>query len=229
MNNSITCLNMTHIYESATEQLPIVTNLNWSVAANDTVAIIGESGVGKSTLLHILGLLMQPTAGQLTLLDEPVSSFSLDMRSMFIRRHIGFVFQFFQLFNDMTVWQNLYYTGCYLMPEKEAAYRAEELLKQTGIWDRREYIATQLSGGEKQRLAIARALIKQPALLFADEPTGNLDESHAQAILDLLFSYRKDHPVTMVLVTHNREIAQRCNTVYEMKHKQLTLAGGAYV
>lgn len=227
--NSIECAHLTHTYDSGTEMLTVVKDLSWSVSADASVAIVGESGVGKSTLLHILGLLLQPTEGAVRLLDSDVYTLAPDQRAAFIKKHIGFVFQFFQLFNDMTVWQNIWYTGCFLMPEKEASMKAEALLQAMGIWDRRDYIATQLSGGEKQRLAIARALIKQPKILFADEPTGNLDENHSQAILDLIFEYRKEHPMTVVMVTHNRQIAQRCELVYEMKQHKLTLTEGTYV
>lgn len=227
--NSIQCSHLTHTYDSGTEMLTVVKDLSWSVPANASVAIVGESGVGKSTLLHILGLLLQPTEGNVRLLDTDVYTLLPDQRAAFIRKNIGFVFQFFQLFNDMTVWQNVWYTGCFLMPEQEASMKAEVLLQAMGIWDRRDYIATQLSGGEKQRLAIARALIKQPKILFADEPTGNLDENHSQAILDLIFEYRKENPMAVVMVTHNREIAQRCELVYEMKQHKLTLTEGTYV
>ncbi len=229
MSNSIVCSSLSHTYDSGTEFLTVVKDLSWSVKTDQSVAIVGESGVGKSTLLHILGLLLKPTSGIVHLLDADVYSYTPDQRAAFIRKNIGFVFQFFQLFNDMTVWQNVFYTGCFLMSEHEATVRAESLLRATGIWERRDYIATQLSGGEKQRLAIARALIKQPKILFADEPTGNLDENHSKAILDLIFEYRKENPMTVVMVTHNREIAQRCELVYEMKQHKLTLTEGTYV
>ncbi len=177
------------------------------------VAVIGASGSGKSTLMNILGLLDQPTAGRYLLGDEDVSGLDRDRRAVIRNRTIGFVFQSFNLLPRTTAIENvelpLLYNGAHL-PTPERHERAQALLAAVGLGDRVHHTPAQLSGGQQQRVAIARALVNDPVLVLADEPTGNLDSATAAEIMDLLTAHLSRRGATLILVTHEEDLARRC-------------------
>lgn len=204
------------------QELTLLHGIDLTVEKGETVAIMGRSGEGKSTLLHILGTLDSPSSGTIEICGKSATSSNL---SLIRNHHIGFVFQSFHLLEDYTVIQNV------LMPAKIArkstssmspAYiHAEKLLHQVGLGDRMHHFGKQLSGGEKQRAAIARALCNDPDILFADEPSGNLDRNTAQGIHDLLLSFAKEQQKSLIIVTHDQELAALCDKTYVLKNGAL--------
>lgn len=191
-------------------------HLSLDVGKGEAIAIMGRSGEGKSTLLHLLGTLDNPTEGELYILGEKVSSFN---RNTIRLKRLGFVFQSFHLLEDFTVLENV------LMPaqiaRKQSRERALALLDQVGLKGKEKQIAKQLSGGEKQRVAIARALCNDPDILLADEPSGNLDSQTAKGIHDLLLHFCKKEGKTLIVVTHNEELASLCDQIYLLKNGTL--------
>ncbi len=178
----------------------------------------GKSGAGKSTLLHILGTLDKPDSGSLRIGDEETQQLKGDKLADFRNRNIGFVFQFHHLLPEFTAWENVCIPAWIKQtPEQESRKRAQELLDYLGLGERMHHKPTQLSGGEQQRVAIARALINRPAVIFADEPTGNLDSASSQDLHQLLFQLRTDFGQTFVIVTHNNELATMSDRVLVMK------------
>lgn len=192
--------------------LELFKEITLSVAAGQSVAIVGRSGEGKTTLLHILGTLDTPSSGELLLLGQEVS----EQNSHLLRnRHIGFVFQAFHLLDDATVLDNLLLPLAIARQDlKTHQSRALELLKRLGLYERRALHALKLSGGEKQRLAIGRAFITNPDIILADEPTGNLDHQTAEEIQNLLFTWVKEEQKAFICVTHSTALAKRCDATY---------------
>ncbi len=193
--------------------LTILKEINLEVAQGETVAIMGPSGVGKSTLLHILGTLEAPTDGELIIAGKSTQTTS---NSQLRNQHIGFIFQNYNLLEEYTAMDNL------MMParigrKKENLKRAHELLDRVNLLDRKDFLAKLLSGGEKQRLAIARALYNDPELILADEPTGNLDDEHSQNIHNLLLGAAKDFNKSLIVVTHNHDLAKLCDRQYLLR------------
>lgn len=205
--------------------LEVLRGVNLEVHPGETVAIIGQSGSGKSTLLHILGGLDRPSRGEVYLGGRGAHLLSEDELSQVRNTSIGFVFQFHHLLREFTVLENV------MMPQliqgrsrAEAAERARDLLREVGMEPRLEHKPTQLSGGEQQRAAVARALANQPVVLLADEPSGNLDPSTSDRLHELLFDMSEQHQTAMVLVTHNMELASRSSRVLEVQDGQLAVA-----
>lgn len=193
--------------------MTILKEINLEVAQGETVAIMGPSGVGKSTLLHILGTLEAPTDGELIIAGKSTQTTS---NSQLRNQHIGFIFQNYNLLEEYTAMDNL------MMParigrKKENLKRAHELLDRVNLLDRKDFLAKLLSGGEKQRLAIARALYNDPELILADEPTGNLDDEHSQNIHNLLLGAAKDFNKSLIVVTHNHDLAKLCDRQYLLR------------
>jgi putative ABC transport system ATP-binding protein len=207
----------------AQKELVIFENLNLDIKAGDQVAITGRSGSGKSTLLGILATLDQASSGQLIICGEEVHHLDEEQRALVRLKHIGFVFQSFQLLPHLSALENV------MLPlrlqknfhYKNAEKAAIELLKKVGLERQIEQTPKVLSGGEQQRVAIARALIGQPKIIFADEPTGNLDSETAKDIEDLLFQLNRELATTLVLVTHDQQLAQQCQRHFELSHGQL--------
>src|SRR6056297_2176057 len=162
MNRIIETKNVSKTYFSLGEDVNVLNKINWSLEKGDSAAILGESGVGKSTLLYVLGLLTNPTEGQVLYNGNNLSEEPDFKKSKFIKKNIGFIFQFFQLFNDMTLWENLYFVARMYYTKKEASDKCNEWIKFLGLEKRKNQTVTYLSGGEKQRVAIARALLKNP-------------------------------------------------------------------
>ncbi len=208
-------------YESPGEEVRVLEDINWDVPSGKSFAVVGESGAGKSTLLHIAGILTPPTKGKMVFCGEDPWKKDDNGRASILKEDIAFVFQFFQLFNDMTLWENVYFAARLIFAEKEAAEKTDSVIATLGLTHRKDHMASLLSGGEKQRTAMGRALVKSPKLILADEPTGNLDEKNSEDIMDLLFKLRKDTGSTLILVTHNRELASRCDETLELVHRKL--------
>jgi putative ABC transport system ATP-binding protein len=198
--------NLTKTYTSGNRSLTVLKNVSFSVEDSSTVAIVGPSGSGKSTLLGLCAGLDQPTSGQVVLEGINLSVLSEDQRAEVRNRNIGFVFQNFQLLPTLTAIENVM-VPAELRGQRGAYDRAYTLLEKTGLADRIHHYPSQLSGGEQQRVALARAFINKPRILFADEPTGNLDDDTSSGITDLLFSLNRDSGTTLILVTHDLELA----------------------
>ncbi|MGB0965259.1 MAG: ABC transporter ATP-binding protein [Litorivicinus sp.] len=191
------------------ESITILESVNLTINPGESVAIIGPSGSGKSTLLSLLAGLDQPSGGSIHLMGQPFDALSEDGRAAARAGTVGFVFQNFQLLPALTALENVM-LPLELQGEPEAKSRAARLLDQVGLNHRMEHLPGRLSGGEQQRVAIARAFAARPKLLFADEPTGNLDAKNSEKIEALLFDLNREYGTTLVLVTHDTQLAQRC-------------------
>lgn len=205
------------VYRSGTVEVAALVDVSIRVDRNEYVAIIGPSGSGKSTLMHILGCLDVATAGRFELVGHDVASLDDDRLSDVRNLFIGFVFQQFNLLSYLPAWRNvelpLVYAG---RPRRERRERALTALEQVGLADRADHKPGELSGGQQQRVAVARALVTRPALILADEPTGNLDSSATGEVLDLLGQLHSDG-ATIVLITHEPDVAGRCGRIVEMR------------
>ncbi|MEO3879083.1 ABC transporter ATP-binding protein [Rheinheimera fenheensis] len=196
--------------------LTILHDISLTINRGETVAIVGASGSGKSTLLSLLAGLDVPSRGEVHLAGQALHRLSEDERAAIRAEHVGFVFQSFLLLPSLTALENITLPA-ELAGVKDARERAMTLLAQVGLSDRADFYPAQLSGGEQQRVAIARAFITRPAVLFADEPSANLDAATGQKIEDLLFRLNAEQGTTLVLVTHNDELARRCQRQYRMQ------------
>lgn len=201
--------------------IEILRNLNLSVAQGESVAIVGSSGSGKSTLLGLLAGLDNPTSGSVTVEGAAFSGLDEDARAAVRGKRMGFVFQSFQLLGTMTALENVM-LPLQLANRADAELVAIATLEKVGLSERLTHYPKQLSGGEQQRVAIARAFAPQPTILFADEPTGNLDINTGERIIDLLFSLNQASNSTLILVTHDEKLAQRCERVLTLLSGQLS-------
>jgi putative ABC transport system ATP-binding protein len=208
--------NLTKIYRSADKELTVLDNVSFSVEQGSSIAIIGPSGSGKTTLLGLCAGLDTATSGTVSLMNFKLNAIDEDDRAYLRNQFVGFVFQNFQLLSTLTALENVM-VPLELRGEKNVAPKAKDLLQRVGLGDRIHHYPSQLSGGEQQRVAMARAFITNPKILFADEPTGNLDEENAVHITELLFNMNKEQGTTLVLVTHNLELAQLTQRILRMK------------
>ncbi|MFN6177963.1 MAG: ABC transporter ATP-binding protein [Flavobacteriales bacterium] len=200
--------------------LEVLKGVDLSVSKGEVVSIVGASGAGKTTLLQILGTLEKADSGSLTINGEEVTKLGSKSLSAFRNRHIGFVFQFHHLLPEFTALENVMMPGLIAgRSMKECAPRAEELLTRLNVIGRKEHKPNQMSGGEQQRVAVARALFNSPSVVLADEPSGNLDSAHAKELHQLFFDLRKELGQTFVIVTHNEELA-------EMADRRLVMRDG---
>ncbi len=208
--------------------LPVIRDVSMRVASNETVAIVGPSGSGKTTLLNIMGTLDRPSAGTVKLAGRDISQLDVNDLSKIRNRDIGFIFQLHHLLPQCTVMENS------LLPtlpygtrseQREAAVRAKVLLNRVGLKDHYHYTPSQLSVGQRQRAAVVRALINRPKLILADEPTGSLDASTAEALGDLLVELNAEEHTTLIVVTHSLELARRMNTTLILRDGELTKHG----
>lgn len=199
-------------------QVEVLKGVNLEILKGEVVSIVGPSGSGKSTLLHILGTLDQADMGEVRMNNELISSLNGKKLSSFRNKHIGFVFQFHHLLPEFTALENICIPGWIAGRKKnEVKDEAANLLNMLGLSERMENKPNQLSGGEQQRVAVARALINKPDIVFADEPTGNLDSANATELHELFFDLRKKFEQTFLIVTHNEELAQLSDRVLHMK------------
>ena len=198
--------------------LPILKGVDFEVAKGEIVSIIGASGAGKSTLLHILGSLDQPDEGIVELKGTVLNKLSGELLSVFRNQNIGFIFQFHHLLPEFTALENICIPAFIAKKtKKDAEKKAYELLELLGLTERAHHKPNQLSGGEQQRIAVARALINNPAIILADEPSGNLDSANANALHQLFIHLRDNFNQTFVIVTHNEDLAKISNRVVTMK------------
>ncbi len=196
--------------------LTILSSVAFRIKSAESVAIIGASGSGKSTLLSLLAGLDVASSGTIKILGKSMSELDEDGRAALRHKAIGFVFQSFQLLPNLNALENVM-LPLELAGDKKAKTLATDLLGRVGLSQRLTHIPSQLSGGEQQRVALARAFVTRPKILFADEPTGNLDSSTGDNIINLLFELNKENQTTLVLVTHDQRLAQRCERIIELK------------
>jgi putative ABC transport system ATP-binding protein len=202
------------------KQLTLLHDISLSVSKGETIAIVGSSGSGKTTLLSILAGLDLPSKGEVYLKNKPLHQLNEEQRSQVRADHVGFIFQQFLLISSLTALENVMLPA-ELANDDNAKQKALALLTQVGLSERANHFPAQLSGGEQQRVAIARAFITKPDVLFADEPTGNLDKQTSTYITDLLFDLNKQFGTTLILVTHDLTLAQRCQRRVEMQGGKL--------
>jgi lipoprotein-releasing system ATP-binding protein len=207
-------------YRNAEVPVPVLHDLDLAVERGEMLAIVGPSGIGKSTLLHLLGGLDHPDSGTIRVGDTAVSSMSNDELARFRNHSVGFVFQFHHLLPEFTAAENVAMPGWIgRFAKDEALSKANALLAELGLEHRSRHFPNQLSGGEQQRVAIARALLADPLLFLADEPTGNLDLETSERVFELMRECHAKRGLTSVIVTHNRDLAARCDRVFEMKQR----------
>lgn len=211
------------IYPGADDNVPIFTDLNLKVENGASLAIVGSSGSGKSTLLHLMGALDTPSGGEIYFEGRNMGAMTPDEQASFRNQCLGFIFQFHHLLPEFSALENIAMPGLIAgLGRQEALARASDLLERVGLGDRGASRPATLSGGERQRVAIARALLMRPRVLLADEPTGNLDEAHGAQIGELLKKLNQELGMTLVVVTHNLELAAR------MQHGLELRAGALY-
>jgi lipoprotein-releasing system ATP-binding protein len=224
MESLIETQNLKKSFKTEAGELRVLKGVNLSIGEGEIVGIVGASGVGKSTLLHILGALDRPTSG--TILYSKTDIFSLDNNSLasFRNKTIGFVFQFHHLLPEFTAFENVMMPGLINRSQKSEVRRdyneiykkAEMLLNEMGLSERKTHRPGELSGGEQQRVAVARALILEPKIVLADEPTGNLDATTGEELFNILIDLNKKKGITFVIVTHNESLSTRCHRVLRM-------------
>lgn len=211
---------LTKIYKSADHLLTVLDHVSFQVAQGESLSIIGPSGSGKTTLLGLCAGLDIPSHGTISLMGFKLNAMDEDDRAYVRNQFVGFVFQNFQLLSTLTALENVM-VPLELRGEKNVAPKAKDLLSRVGLSERFNHYPSQLSGGEQQRVAMARAFITAPRILFADEPTGNLDEENASQITDLLFRMNREEKTTLIMVTHNLELAEKTERILQMKGGKL--------
>ena len=202
------------------KRVEVLKGASFSMSAGERVAIVGRSGAGKSTLLNVLGGLDKPDAGTVSIMGQPLYQLSARKRTALRAESIGFVFQSYHLLPEMDVTENVMLpamTGIRNISRAQMRRRAQELLEWVGLADRMNHTPLELSGGEQQRVALARALMNEPALILADEPTGNLDRMTGGQIIEMLFGLSRTRELSVVMVTHAAETASLCDRVFELK------------
>jgi putative ABC transport system ATP-binding protein len=211
---------LSKVVPSTEGELAILHDLTFDLERGDSLAIVGSSGSGKSTLLGLLAGLDLPSAGAVELAGHPLQTLDEDSRARVRAEHVGFVFQSFQLLDNLNALENVM-LPLELEGRGDARQRAASLLERVGLGQRFGHYPRQLSGGEQQRVAIARAFAAEPAILFADEPTGNLDSHTGERISDLLFELNQERGTTLVLVTHDERLAHRCRRLIRLEAGRL--------
>ncbi|MBL7850706.1 MAG: ABC transporter ATP-binding protein [Cyclobacteriaceae bacterium] len=208
--------NLTKSYRSGDSDLVVLDNVSFQAEQGSRLAIMGPSGSGKTTLLGLCAGLDIPTSGTVSLMGFKLNAMNEDDRAYLRNQYTGFVFQNFQLLSTLTALENVM-VPLELRGERNVESKAKDLLGRVGLGARLHHYPSQLSGGEQQRVAIARAFITQPKILFADEPTGNLDEENAKQVVDVLFGIHGESKTTLILITHNPELAKQTDRILEMK------------
>lgn len=209
-------------YRGKAEPVHVLKGVDLSIFRDDLTAIVGSSGSGKSTLLHILGGLDRPDKGTVRFRDADIAVMDDEMLARFRNRNIGFVFQFHHLLPEFTALENVFMPGLIAGKSmKEIRERAEYLLGETGLKDRLHHRPSELSGGEQQRVAVARALMNEPDIIMADEPTGNLDEANTEKLLSVLLALKEKEQTAIVLITHDYRIADIATDIYKLQNGKL--------
>ncbi len=207
---------LSKIYTAGSRNIPVLKNVFIQIQPGEFVALQGKSGSGKTTLLSLMAGLDKPSDGRVIFDGEDITDWSEDRLAPFRNRMMGFVFQSFYLVPSLTALENIMFPA-ELNRDRQARRKAEKLLQQVGLGDRADNLPHQLSGGEKQRIAICRAVINRPRLIFADEPTGNLDTENSRIVLDILIQMQQDQGAALILVTHSSFIAGQANRVIVLK------------
>jgi|SRR5690606_6311049 len=220
----IDCQQLSKHFKDVDHDITVFENLDFQVNSGESMAIMGASGSGKSTLMHLLGGLDTPTSGQVSVCGHDMAKLSNKKRGLVRNKHLGFVYQFHHLLPEFSALENV------MMPlliarlnKSDAKQKATEVLIQVGLGERLKHRPAQLSGGERQRAAIARALVTEPDCILADEPTGNLDEETALAVMQLFTQLNQQHQTALVVVTHDRQMARLMQKTYQLKHGALQL------
>ncbi len=221
--NNISCENIYKSFIHENEEMSVLENINISINKKETIAITGPSGSGKSTMLQLLAGLDKPTKGNVSIDNQNIQSLSELKKSELRLNSFGFVYQFHHLLEDLNVFENI------LIPQqlqntntsKDSIDKVNHLLDDLGLTSRATYLPWKLSGGEKQRVAIARAIINDPEFLFLDEPTGNLDDKNSEIVQDLIMSIAKKYDMTLILSTHDKNFANKMNTIYKINNKTI--------
>jgi lipoprotein-releasing system ATP-binding protein len=215
--------NLTRIFHSGDEEVVVFESLNFEIQPGEMVALVGASGSGKTTLLHMLAALDTPTRGEVYFLGKKLSNFSKDEQALYRNSKVGFVWQMHYLLPEFTVAENVMLPQLIAGKDFSAArVRARELLAEVGLGKAEERRAGEISGGEQQRVALARALANQPAILLADEPTGNLDGRTAELVMEMLEGLHREHSLTTIVATHNLDLARRSQRTLSLSGGQLT-------
>ena len=211
MNDIIRCENVTKKFTNGETNVVVLKGISIDIKNGETVAVVGQSGAGKSTLLHILGLMDKPSSG-VVFVDGVDNEATDRVMSNFRNQSIGFAFQFSNLLPEFTALENVMMPSVISSGNKiDAQRKARKLISEVGLLSRVEHLSSELSGGEQQRIAIARALVNSPQVLIMDEPTGNLDRETGEKIIDLIMQLKADHNFTLLLATHNEDVANRCS------------------
>ena len=208
--------NLTKKYGKKENEVIAIKDMSFSVEKGDFVAIVGSSGSGKSTLLHLIGGVDRPTSGKVYIDGKDIYSLTEDELAIFRRRQVGIIYQFYNLIPILNVEENIT-LPCDLDGKEIDKSKIEEILKILGLEERRYHLPNELSGGQQQRVAIGRSIINNPAIILADEPTGNLDSKTSKEIIDLLQEYNKKYNQTIIMITHDLEIAQKANRVIKIE------------
>jgi putative ABC transport system ATP-binding protein len=203
-------------YQSGGSELTVLEDISFSVPSGTSYAIVGPSGSGKTTLLGLCAGLDSPDSGSVTICDQQMEDLSEDRRAALRNEKVGFIFQNFQLLPTLTALENVS-VPLELKGDRQASETARSLLEKVGLGDRTHHYPSQLSGGEQQRVALARAFANRPEILFADEPTGNLDEQTGERVVRLLFDLNKEAGTTLIIVTHDMDLARRCNQLMRLQ------------
>lgn len=220
INSILSVADLTKTYPSGGRNLTVLDNVSFAIEKGESCAIVGPSGSGKTTLLGLCAGLDKPSSGSVMLHDSDLGKLSEDERAFTRNQHVGFIFQSFNLMPTLTALENVM-IPIELKGEKDAKSRSMDLLAKVGLADRHNHYPSQLSGGEQQRVSIARAFANNPSILFADEPTGNLDQETGATIEQLIFDINADQGTTLVMVTHDLELAQRTGRVIQMRGGKL--------
>lgn len=213
--------NISKTYGSGETAVEALKNVSFSVGKGEFLAIVGESGSGKSTLLNMIGALDSPTAGKVIIDGKDIMEMKDNAATIFRRRNIGFIFQAFNLIPELTVEQNIVFPLLLDYQKPDQKY-LDEILKSLNLENRRKHLPSQLSGGQQQRVAIGRALITKPSIILADEPTGNLDSQNSNEVIALLKDAARRYEQTIIMITHNRVIAQSADRILQVKDGVVT-------
>ena len=217
MSEILSVSEVSKTFKSGGRDLHVLSDINFSIQEGEVVAVVGPSGSGKTTLLGLCAGLDNPTSGEITIYDSRISHLDENQKAAVRNQHVGFIFQNFQLIPTLSAYENVMVPLELQGRSKEAKVKAKELLERVGLGDRMTHYPSQLSGGEQQRVSLARAFANTPKLLFADEPTGNLDGETGQSVENLLFDLNREQNTTLVIVTHDMELASKAGRILRLK------------